>query len=314
MTTTPLPLDEPDHVLSDPFGAYLRRIGTVELLTAQEEVELAFAIEAGVLAAARLAAGVADDELRADLQILAGEGERARLRMIQANLRLVVSMARRLGPSGTSLFDPVQDGTLGLIHAVRKFDFRRGCKFSTYATWWIRQAITRGMAEEQRVRLPTKVATRLRACQARRHELAAAWGRDPTPAELAEACGGTPAEMADLLRLAADPVSLEAAIEADPGGEQLPDRHTAGPEEMAAALLVRESIREALGELPELEREVLVRRFGLYGSPRGRRAVAAELGLDYRLVRRAEQAALTSLRATPSLAALADGVAPPLAG
>jgi RNA polymerase primary sigma factor len=311
---TPPPHDEPDRVLSDPFGAYLRQIGTVQLLTAQDEVELAFAIEAGVLAAARLAEGVADDELRSDLGILAADGELARLRMIRANLRLVVSMARRYAPSGDLLFEVVQDGTLGLIHAVRKFDYRRGYKFSTYASWWIRQAITRGLSEAQPVRLPTKVATRLRSCQARRHELAVAWGREPTTAELAEVCGGTPDEMTELLRLAADPLSLEAAIEADVGGDQLADRDAVGPEELAAALLVEEAVRDALDELPALEREVLVRRFGLRGSARDRRAVAAELDLDYRVVRRAEQAGLTSLRAAPALAALADRADRPLAG
>src|SRR5262245_6250989 len=123
---SPASADEADSALADPFGAYLRRIGAVDLLTAADEVELAFAIEAGVLAADRLASGVDDSALAAELQVLADEGERARLRMVRANLRLVVSLARRLTPPGTSLFDPVQDGTLGLIHAVRKFDYRRG--------------------------------------------------------------------------------------------------------------------------------------------------------------------------------------------
>jgi RNA polymerase primary sigma factor len=309
---TSLPHDEPERVLSDPFGAYLRQIGTVKLLTAQDEVELAFAIEAGVLAAARLAQGVVDDELRSDLGTLAAEGELARLRMIRANLRLVVSMARRYAPSG-DLFEVVQDGTLGLIHAVRKFDYRRGYKFSTYASWWIRQAITRGISEAQPVRLPTKVATRLRSCQARRHELAVAWGREPTTAELAEVCGGTPDEMTELLRLAADPLSLDAAIEADLGRGQLADRDAAGPEELAAALLVQEAVRDALDELPTLEREVLVLRFGLHGSARDRRAVAAELDLDYRVVRQVEQAGLASLRTAPTLAALAERADPPMA-
>jgi RNA polymerase primary sigma factor len=131
--SSPASADEADNALADPFGAYLRRIGMVDLLTAAEEVELAFAIEAGVLAAARLASGVDDPTLRMELRILADEGERARLHMVRANLRLVVSLARRMAPSGTPLIDHVQDGTLGLIHAVRKFDYRRGCKFSTYA-------------------------------------------------------------------------------------------------------------------------------------------------------------------------------------
>jgi RNA polymerase primary sigma factor len=307
-------LDAPEYALSDPFGSYLRQIGTVSLLSAREEVELAFAIEAGVLAAARLDAGVDDDGLRGDLAIVAAEGERARLRMIQANLRLVVSLARRLTPVDASMFDPVQDGTLGLIHAVRKFDYRRGCKFSTYASWWIRQAITQGMIDTQRVRLPAKVATRLRACLARRHELTAAWGREPTPAELADACGGTADEIAELLRLAADPVSLEAAMEADPGGEQLPDRHAADPDELAAAAMVQERVWAALDELSGLEREVIARRFGLHGPSRGRRVVAAELGIDHRRVRRVEQEALAALQSTPTLAALSDRTGPSHAG
>src|SRR5262245_48670461 len=197
---SPASPDEADTALADPFGAYLRRIGSVDLLTAAEEVELAFAIEAGVLAADRLATSLDDAATRGDLRILVDAGERARLRMVRANLGPVVSLARRVTPTGTSLFDPVQDGTLGLIHAVRKFDYRRGCKFSTYATWWIRQAITRGMVDAERtVRLPVHVATRLHTLLALRQQLTVEWGREPTPDELAAACGIEPRELAALL-------------------------------------------------------------------------------------------------------------------
>ena len=307
--------DDPDSALTDPFGAYLRRIGAVDLLSAAEEVELAFVIEAGVLAADRLATGIDAEQLRAELRFLADEGERARHRMIQANLRLVVSMARRYAANGMSLFDLIQDGTLGLIHAVRKFDYRRGCKFSTYAAWWIRQAISRGMADSERtIRLPVGVATRLRACLARRQELAAAWGREPSLAELAEVCGRTPDAVAALLELAADPISLEGAIEADHGGEQVPDRHAPDPGELAADTLVQERVHEALAELSAPEREVIARRFGVGGPPRDRKSVAAEMGLDYRRVRNIEFGALAALRARPTLAALAEATCRPLAG
>ncbi|HEU0286485.1 MAG TPA: sigma-70 family RNA polymerase sigma factor [Nocardioidaceae bacterium] len=308
-------VDDADTALADPFGAYLRRIGTVDLLTAAEEVRLSFAIEAGVLAAARLADGVGDPARRAELRILADEGERARLHMVQANLRLVVSLVRRMTPSGRPLFDHVQDGTLGLIHAVRKFDYRRGCKFSTYATWWIRQAITRGMTDAERtVRLPVHVATRLHTCLAVRQQLTVEWGREPTVPELAVAVGVAAHELAALLDVPHDPVSLEAAIEANPGGEQLPDRDALDPGELAAATVVQEQVRSALGSLPPLEREILSRRFGLRGSPSDRKVVAAELDLGYERVRRLEREALASLRADPSLAALNGRSCPPLAG
>lgn len=312
---SPASVDEADTALADPFGAYLRRIGAVDLLTAAEEVELAFAIEAGVLAADRLATGATDSVLHAELRILVDEGERARLRMVRANLRLVVSLARRLTPAGTPLFDPVQDGTLGLIHAVRKFDYRRGCKFSTYATWWIRQAITRGMADAERVvRLPVHVATRLHTLLALRRQLTVEWGREPTSDELATACGIAPADLAALLNLRSDPVSLEGAIETNPGGEQLADREAPDPGELATATLVREQVRTALGCLPPLEREILSRRFGLRGSPRDRKVVAAELDIGYDRVRRLERDALAALRTDPSLVALSDRSCRPLAG
>jgi RNA polymerase sigma factor (sigma-70 family) len=302
---SPTRADQAETALADPFGAYLRRIGTVDLLTAADEVRLAFTIEAGVLATARLAAGVRDPVLRDELRILAREGEQARLHMVQANLRLVVSLARRMTPSGTPLFDHVQDGTLGLIHAVRKFDYRRGCKFSTYATWWIRQAITRGMTDAERtVRLPVHVATRLHTCLALRQQLTVEWGREPTVPELAMAVGIAPGQLAALLDVPHDPVSLEAAIEANPGGEQVPDRDAPDPGELAAATVVREQVRSALGSLPSLEREILSRRFGLQGSPSDRKVVAAELDIGYERLRRLEREALASLRADPSLAAL----------
>jgi len=312
---SPTRADEADTALADPFGAYLRRIGTVDLLTAADEVRLAFTIEAGVLATARLAAGVRDSVLRDELRILAREGEQARLHMVQANLRLVVSLARRMTPSGTPLFDHVQDGTLGLIHAVRKFDYRRGCKFSTYATWWIRQAITRGMTDAERtVRLPVHVATRLHTCLALRQQLTVEWGREPTVPELAMAVGIAPGQLAALLDVPHDPVSLEAAIEANPGGEQVPDRDAPDPGELAAATVVREQVRSALGSLSPLEREILSRRFGLRGSPSDRKVVAAELDIGYERLRRLEREALASLRADPSLAALSGRSCQPLAG
>ncbi|HKE71302.1 MAG TPA: sigma-70 family RNA polymerase sigma factor [Nocardioidaceae bacterium] len=312
---SPTRADEADTALADPFGAYLRRIGTVDLLTAADEVRLAFTIEAGVLATARLAAGVRDSVLRDELRILAREGEQARLHMVQANLRLVVSLARRMTPSGTPLFDHVQDGTLGLIHAVRKFDYRRGCKFSTYATWWIRQAITRGMTDAERtVRLPVHVATRLHTCLALRQQLTVEWGREPTVPELAMAVGIAPGQLASLLDVPHDPVSLEAAIEANPAGEQVPDRDAPDPGELAAATVVREQVRAALGSLSPLEREILSRRFGLRGSPSDRKVVAAELDIGYERLRRLEREALASLRADPSLAALSGRSCQPLAG
>ncbi|HYJ69767.1 MAG TPA: sigma factor-like helix-turn-helix DNA-binding protein, partial [Nocardioidaceae bacterium] len=167
---------------------------------------------------------------------------------------------------------------------------------------------------ERAVRLPVKVASRIRACQARRHELTVAWGREPTYAELAETCGGTPAEIEGLFRLAVDPLSLEYAAEIDLGVEQIADPQAADPGELVATKLLRECVQQALDGLPAIEREVVARRYGLSGVPRDRKAVASELGLDGAGLRQIEQRALATLRASPTLIALSGEPAHRLAG
>src|SRR5690606_20353595 len=191
----------------------------VALLTAAEEVELAKRIEVGVYAARRL--DHPDDDLgaavaRRDLRRLVRDGDRARTRLVEANLRLVVSVARRYAGRGMAFLDLVQEGNIGLIRAVEKFDYAKGYKFSTYATWWIRQAISRAMADKRRlIRLPAHVAEAVARLERRRRDLHVQLGREPEAADLAADLGMTPEQVLELQRLARDPVSLDDPVGAD---------------------------------------------------------------------------------------------------
>ncbi|HET7174230.1 MAG TPA: sigma-70 family RNA polymerase sigma factor [Nocardioidaceae bacterium] len=295
--------DTADGDSGDLVRMYLAEIGRVPLLTAADEVELAHAIEVGVLAAARIteSAGSLSAADRADLGVLVRRGEAAKGRLVQANLRLVVAIAKRYRTSGASLLDLVQEGNLGLIRAVEKFDYQKGFKFSTYATWWIRQAVVRGVANHGRaIRVPTHVAElmqRLRRMQRSHFEET---GRTPSTAEIAAGIQSTPERVCDLLRLAEDPVSLDARV-GESGDGELVDLVVDDLGDVRLMELSRNMLRADLEQLMLVatprEYHVLQLRFGLGGSPpRTLEEVAGSIGVSRERVRQIEAKALARIR------------------
>ncbi len=294
----------------DAVGLYLDAIAKTPLLTAVGEVDLARAIEAGLYAQKILdgevtsSTQVTEDELRE----VAAEGERAMQQFIQANLRLVVSVARKYGRSQMPLLDLVQEGNTGLIRAVEKFDYAKGFKFSTYATWWVRQAISRGIAQQGRiVRLPVHVAEQVNQVSAVRRNLERQLGREPELAEIADELGLEESKIVDLLRYSRDHVSLDAPVEAD-GDTALGDliaRETApGPDEMVLDAEERARLEEMLSDLDERSQDVVRRRYGLLD---GRQAKLADIGTHWGItaerVRQIERQALAQMRARQGVAA-----------
>ena len=295
----------------DLFRLYLDEIGKHPLLAAEEEARLSQAYQAGLDARRRLAATAADNPSRSELEAAVERGEGARRQMIESNLRLVVSIARRFSATGLPLGDLVQEGNLGLLRAVEKFDWRKGVKFSTYATWWIRQAIARGAADRgaRAIRLPVHVdeqVGRLRRAQAR---LKGSLGREPSPAELAAEVR-LPVEAVARLQGAAQAVtSLDTPV-GDEGAalqDLLEDDSAVGPDELAMEAVGRESLEQALATLPERARQVLVLRFGLdSGTPRTLEEVGAVLGVSRERARQVERGALAALRRPEIRARLED--------
>jgi RNA polymerase sigma factor (sigma-70 family) len=295
----------------DLFRLYLDEIGQHRLLTAEDEVRLAQAYEAGREARRRLAFAAADDPARPGLEAVAERGERARRTMIESNLRLVVSIARRYWATGLPLGDLVQEGNLGLLRAVERFDWRRGVKFSTYATWWVKQAIARGAADRgaNPIRLPVHVdeqVGRLRRAQARLAELL---GREPSTGELATELA-LPVEVVMRLQAAAQAVtSLDTPIGDDGAALQdlLEDEQAARPDELALEAVGREALEQALAALPERARQVLVLRYGLdSGTPRTLEEVGAVMGVSRERARQMEVRALAALRRPEIRARLED--------
>jgi RNA polymerase sigma factor (sigma-70 family) len=293
----------------DAVGLYLDGIAKTALLTAAEEVELSRLIEAG-----RYARAILDGELnpadaklhkvkatKAELEQLADEGDAAMQRFITANLRLVVSVARKYGRSQMPLLDLVHEGNTGLIRAVEKFDYTKGFKFSTYATWWVRQSISRGIAQQSRiVRLPVHVAEQVNQVSAVRRTLERRLGREPEIAEIAEELAVTVDEIIDLLRLARDHVSLDAPIEQD-GDTALGDllaRETApGPDEMVLDAEDRARLEGMLSSLDERSADVVRRRYGLLDGRQAKLSdIAAVWGITAERVRHIERHAISKLR------------------
>jgi RNA polymerase sigma factor (sigma-70 family) len=292
--------DEPDLVRS-----YLDDIGSTALLNAEQEVELSRRIEAGVYAAELLrkdrAEPAMDDELRTDLAVIAEDGERARDHMIRANLRLVVSVAKKHSRAGVPLLDVIQDGNMGLIHAVEKFDYAKGYKFSTYATWWIRQAIDRGTADQARtIRLPVHIVGELARFSRVERQLALRLNREPTIEELAEEVGTPVEKLVELRKAAREAISLDTPM-GEEGDTTLSDlvEDTEGPtaDEVVEAQALSDELRAVVRSLPRREAQIISLRFGLYdGHQHSLQQVADRLGYTRERIRQLEKQALAELR------------------
>ncbi|KAB8144673.1 sigma-70 family RNA polymerase sigma factor [Chloroflexia bacterium SDU3-3] len=286
----------------DAIQSYLNEIGKVALLSAAEEVDLAQRMERGKAAARRLASG--EDlapPLRAALLADVARGEQARAWLIQANLRLVVSIAKKHVGRGLSLLDLIQEGNIGLMRAVEKFDYTKGNRFSTYATWWIRQAVSRSIAEHGRtIRLPVHLGDSISQIRRAGERLAHTLGRQPSPAEIAEVLGSTPEKVSDALAASRQPISLELPVgEAGEStlGEFIEDQLQESPASQATRQLMRQDLAIALGELNERERRVLSLRYGIQdGRHRTLEEVGREMGMTRERARQIESDALRRLR------------------
>ncbi|WP_086663309.1 sigma-70 family RNA polymerase sigma factor [Lentzea kentuckyensis] len=285
---------------ADSVGQYLRAVGRTPLLTAAEEVDLSRRIEAGVYAAHLLASGDTTREPRLLRRIVA-EGERAKDHMIRANLRLVVSVAKKHSFRGLPFGDVVQEGNLGLIRAVEKFDYAKGYKFSTYAMWWIRQAIERGLAEQTRtVRLPVHVVEEVNKLKKIGQKLSAALGREATIEEIAAEAKVSPTRVQDLRDAARSCVSLETPV-GDEGdsvlGDLIQDTDGVSAPELVEQQEFTEGVRSLLDVLPERQGRIMRLRYGLEdGRARTLQEVAEELGLTRERIRQLEKQSLAQLK------------------
>jgi RNA polymerase primary sigma factor len=289
--------------VSDPVRMYLQEIGRVPLLDAQQEVELSMQMEAGLKAKEKIAhitepLPIAD---RAILDRSARLGDRAQQRLVEANLRLVVSIAKKYVGRGMPLLDLIQEGNLGLMRAVEKFDYRKGFKFSTYASWWIRQAVTRALADQGRtIRVPVHMVETINKLAAVQRNLAQELGREPTIAEIATDLELEPEKVNELRRIAQDPLSLESPLgEEDDStlGDFVQDHDAEAPVTAASFRLLQDYLRIVLEELTERERQVLLMRFGLAD---GKIHTLEEVGKHFKVtrerVRQLETKALAKLR------------------
>jgi RNA polymerase primary sigma factor len=295
-------LDDQSSVMGDSVHTYLKSIGRRTLLTAAQEVELAKRIEAGLYAEAKLEAepGLPAD-VRDDLEWIAEDGRRAKDHMLEANLRLVVSVAKKYTDRGMALLDVVQEGNLGLIRAVEKFDYTKGYKFSTYAMWWIRQAIQRGFADSARtIRLPVHVLEMLSKLSRVERDMHQRLGREPTPEELAVELDRTPDQIEELLRTSRQPLSLNATIGEDGEttiGDLIEDVDSPEASEVVDRQLLGEQLRGVLGNLSPREARIMALRFGLVdGKPHTLDEIGKHLGLTRERIRQLEKESLSKLR------------------
>ena len=295
-------LDDQTPAMGDSVHTYLKSIGRTSLLTAEQEVDLAKRIEAGLFAEHKLDSEPdLDPELRRDLELVAEDGRRAKAHMLEANLRLVVSVAKKYSDRGLSLLDVVQEGNLGLIRAVEKFDYTKGYKFSTYAMWWIRQAIQRGFADSARtIRLPVHVLEMLSKLSRVERDMHQRLGREPTPEELAVELDRTPDQIEELLRTSRQPISLDSTIGEDGEtsiGDLIEDVDAPEASELVDRQLMAEQLRSALDALTPREATIMAMRFGLYdGNPHTLDEIGRALGLTRERIRQLEKQSLSKLR------------------
>ncbi len=285
----------------DTLSLYLKEVGRIPLLTPEEEVALAQRIERGRQAERRLAQGNLSPEERRRLEEIAADGRAAQDHLILANTRLVISVAKKYVGRGLPLSDLIQEGNIGLIRAVKKFDWRRGHKFSTYATWWIRQAVTRAIADQSRtIRVPVHMGDQINRLLRLQQQLAQELGRDPTVEELAEAMGVPPSRVEQLLQMARQPVSLDMPTDDEEEsvlGDFIEDRGMLSPSEAVTQQMLREILHEALATLSPREVRILKLRYGLAdGRMYTLEEVGRKLGVTRERVRQIEAQALARLR------------------
>ncbi len=293
--------------IDDPVRMYLKEIGKVPLLNADEEINIAIRMEKGEEAKQKLEGGVGDDgnpltdEEKKTLQAAIDDGTKAKQLLAEANLRLVVSIAKRYVGRGMLFLDLIQEGNLGLIKAVEKFDYRKGYKFSTYATWWIRQAITRAIADQARtIRIPVHMVETINKLIRVSRQLLQEYGREPTPEEIAKAMGISEAKVREIIKIAQEPVSLETPIGEEEDshlGDFIPDDDAPAPAEAASHALMREQLWDVLNTLTPREEKVLRLRFGLDdGNQRTLEEVGREFKVTRERIRQIEAKALRKLR------------------
>jgi RNA polymerase primary sigma factor len=297
----------PDRVgeggVSDPVRMYLKEIGKVPLLTGAQEVSLAQRIEKGLMASESIEAAVngLGPEEKDRLSFTVADGHRAKRQLIEANLRLVVSIAKRYVGRGMLLLDLIQEGNLGLMRAVEKFDYTKGFKFSTYATWWIRQAITRAIADQARtIRIPVHMVETINKVTRVQRQMLQELGREPTVEELGDKVGMPPERVREIQRISQEPVSLEAPVGDEDDsllGDFVEDPGAIAPADAAARALLTEAVEEALEQLSERERRVVRLRFGLDdGQLHTLEEVGKEFGVTRERIRQIESKTLAKLR------------------
>jgi RNA polymerase primary sigma factor len=288
---------------ADPVKDYLKQIGRVPLLNAGQEVELAKRIEAGLFAEEKLAEGSPNlsTDARIDLEWIAEDGRRAKNHLLEANLRLVVSLARRYIGRGMLFLDLIQEGNLGLIRGVEKFDYTRGYKFSTYATWWIRQAITRAIADQSRtIRLPVHMVEAINKLVRVQRRMLQDLGREPTPEELAAELDMTPEKVIEVQKYGREPISLHTPLGEDGDsefGDLIEDFQAIQPSEAVSFTLLQEQLHSVLGTLSEREAGVVSMRFGLTdGQPKTLDEIGKVYGVTRERIRQIESKTMSKLR------------------
>jgi RNA polymerase primary sigma factor len=287
---------------SDPVRMYLKEIGRVPLLTAVEEVELAKRIEAGLFASEKLTLDHSVDEhLGRELEAIERDGQLAKKKLVEANLRLVVSIAKRYVGRGMLFLDLIQEGNLGLIRAVEKFDYTKGYKFSTYATWWIRQAITRAIADQARtIRIPVHMVETINKLVRIQRQLLQELGREPTPEEIGREMDLPADKVLEIQKISQEPVSLQTPIGEEENsslGDFIEDSDAIVPIDAASFILLQEQLDSILHTLSEREKKVIQLRFGLAdGHPRTLEEVGREFGVTRERIRQIESKTLSKLR------------------